>query len=280
MGLIPTSASRFHLELDGKPCGFLDSVDGGGTTAEVVTEAPGAEHYLKKHLGNAGSEPIALTFGLGLEPGLYAWLAEAWNGNRTPRDGRVVFADATLKATQEIRFRGAVITSVTFPKLDGASKDAGRLTVVLEPEETRTQKASEALKGATSVRTKQWITSQFRVDVDGLDAKRVASVDAFTVVTTGEPIDFPDLRVTISETGAESWRAWHDEFVVKGHNDESAEKSGALVLLDATLKQEIGRVTLGGLGIYRLAREKSDASADAVARIVAELYCERMELAL
>ena len=103
--------------------------------------------------------------------------------------------------------------------------------------------------------------------------------DGFTVVTTGEPIDFPGLRVSIAESGAGPWRAWHEEFVVKGHNDEGSEKSGALVLMDATL-QDIGRVALAGLGIHRLAREKAEANADAVARVVAELYCERMELAL
>ena len=65
----------------------------------------------------------------------------------------------------------------------------------------------------------------------------------------------------------------------RGTSDEGSEKSGALVLLDATL-QEIGRVALAGLGIYRLAREKAEANAEAVARVVAELYCERMELAL
>jgi hypothetical protein len=279
MGLIPTSASRFHLELEGKPCGFVESVEGGGVAAEVVTEAPGAEHYLKKHLGSASPEPIVLTFGLGLAPAAYGWLADAWNGKRTPRDGRIVFMDATLKATQEIDFRGAVVTSVTFPKLDGASKDAGRFTVVLEPEETTTQKASGTVKGATATRTKQWITSSFRVDVDGLDGKRVAKVDAFTVVTTGDPIDFPDLRVTVSESGAETWRAWHEEFVVRGNNDEGNEKAGALVLMDPAL-QEIGRVTLAGLGIYRVAREKTEAGQEAVAAVVAELYCERMELAL
>jgi T4-like virus tail tube protein gp19 len=279
MGLIPTSASRFHLELDGKPCGFVDSVEGGGVTAEVVTEAPGAEHYLKKHLENASPEPIALTFGLGLAPAFYGWLADAWNGNQTPRDGTIVFADAAMKAAQALEFRGAVVASVGFPKLDGASKDAGRFTVVLEPEEVSTQKASGTVN-TPSVKTKQWIASNFTVEIDGLDAKRVAKVDAFTVVTTGEPVDFPGLRVTISEAGADTWRAWHEAFVVEGHNDDGAEKSGALVLLDPTMKGEVGRVVLAGLGIYRLTREKTEAGADSVARVVAELYCERMELAL
>lgn len=105
-------------------------------------------------------------------------------------------------------------------------------------------------------------------------------MDAFTVVTSGEPIDFPGLRVSIAESGAATWRAWHEELVVKGSNDEGGEKSGALVLLDPTMKGEIGRVALAGLGIYRLAREKAEANVDAVARVVAEVYCERMELAL
>jgi tail tube protein gp19 len=279
MGLIPTSVGRFHLELGGKPCGFVDSVEGGGVAAEVVTEGPGAEHYLKKHLGKTSPEPIELTLGLAMAPAVYGWLADAWNGKRTPRDGRIVFVDATFKATQEIEFRGAVVASVTFPKLDAASKDPGRFTVMLEPEETSTRKASETLKGATSTKTKQWIASNFRVDVDGLDGKQVAKVDSFTVATTGEPIDFPGLRVSIAESGAGTWRAWHEEFVVKGHN-EGSEKSGALVLLDPTLKDEIGRVALAGVGIHRLAREKAEANVDAVARVVAELYCERMELAL
>lgn len=279
MGLIPTSVGRFHLELEGKPCGFVDSVEGGGVTAEVVTEAPGTEHYLKKHLGAAAPEPIVLTCGLALAPGVYGWLADAWNGTQAPRDGRIVFTDATLKAIRQIEFRGAVVTSVTFPTLDGSSKDACRLTVVLDPEETRLEKASDSLKSTTATKAKQWLASNFRVEVDGLDAKRVAKVDAFTVATAGQPIDFPGLRVTIAESGADTWRAWHEEFVVQGMNDDSRERAGALVLLDPTL-QEIGRVQLAGLGVHRLAVEKAQANVDAVARVVAELYCERMELAL
>jgi hypothetical protein len=60
---------------------------------------------------------------------------------------------------------------------------------------------------------------------------------------------------------------------------DAHEKSGALVVLDPGLK-ELGRVKLEGLGIHRLDSEKVEASKDAVARVVADLYCERMELAL
>jgi hypothetical protein len=280
MGLVPRStAARFQLELDGKACGFVDSVEGGSVTAEVVAEAPGAEHYLKKHLGAAAPEPIVLTFGLTLAPAVYAWLADAWDGNQSRPDGRIVFADATFAAMQELEFRRASVASVTFPKLDGSSKDAGRLTVVLEPEETSFQKASGKLKASTATKTKQWLASQFSLVVDGLDAKQVAQVDSFTVVTGSAPIDFPGLRVTLAEAGAATWRDWHRDFVVQGMNDDGQERSGALVLFDPTL-QEIGRVELAGLGIHRLALQKAEAGRESVARVVAELYCERMELAL
>jgi T4-like virus tail tube protein gp19 len=123
MGLLPrASAARFQLELDGVACGFVDSVEGGVVSAEVVSEAPGAEHYVKKHLGPATPEPIALTFGLGLAPAVYGWIADTWNGKGSPRDGNIVFADATFQATQELAFRRAVVASVTFPKLDGSSR--------------------------------------------------------------------------------------------------------------------------------------------------------------
>jgi hypothetical protein len=282
MGLVPrATAARFHLELDGKECGFVDSVEGGSVTAEVVTEAPGAEHYLKKHLGPAAPEPIVLTFGLGLAPAVYGWLADAWNGNQSRPDGRIVFVDATFIAMQELEFRRAAVASVTFPKLDGSSREAGRLTVVLEPEETSFQKASGKLKASTATKAKQWLASQFRVHVDGLDAKQVAQVDAFTVVTAGDgtPIDFPGLRITLAEAGADTWRDWHRDFVVQGMNDDGQERTGALVLFDPAL-QEIGRVELAGLGIRRLALQKAEAGQEAVARVVAELYCERMGLAL
>jgi hypothetical protein len=292
MGSIPTAAGRFHLELDGQPCGFLRSVEGGTVKAEVVTEPPGSEHYLKKHLANVATEPIALSFDLSLAPSVYDWIADAWTGRQSPHSGRIVFSDATLKATKELEFQHALIESVTFPALDGASRDPGYLTAVIRPETARFQKASGDTKGAVASKSKQWLASNFRVDIDSLDGKHVSKVDAFRVDTAvgaevgphrdasvAPHVDFPSLRVTVAETGAAAWQAWHQDFVVNGNCSDAEEKAGALVLLDPTMK-EFGRVELGGLGIYRLAPEKAEAGKEAVARLVAELYCERMELAL
>ncbi len=118
------------------------------------------------------------------------------------------------------------------------------------------------------------------MDAFTVKMKAAEEVGEERVPTKGVVIDFPDLRVTLPESGAATWRAWHEEFVINGLCDDTHEKSGALVLLDPSLKKELGRVELEGLGIYRLASERSEASKDVVARVAAELYCERMGLAL
>jgi hypothetical protein len=291
MALTPRTAGRFYLELDGLPCGFLRSVEGGSVKAEVVTEPPGAEHFLKKHLGTAAPEPLVLTFGLSLAPVVYDWIAEAWNGRRSARDGAIVFTDASLQRRKALAFEAPLITAVTFPTQDGSSKDPCYLAVTIQPEGTNAQKASGKL-AAPAVKAKQWLACNFRVEIGGLDCKRVSKVDAFTVElkavdqvgdrrdpAVDPKIDFPGLRFTLAESGAATWRAWHEDFVVQGNCDDAHEKSGALVVLDPGLK-ELGRVKLEGLGIHRLDSEKVEASKDAVARVVADLYCERMELAL
>jgi hypothetical protein len=107
----------------------------------------------------------------------------------------------------------------------------------------------------------------------------VSKIDAFTV-PCAPPVDFPDLRITLSEVSAQTWLDWHQSFVVDGENSDQAEKTGKIVLLSANLKDVLGEIRLFGLGIYRLAPKKQETGAEAVRRLVADLYCERMELSL
>ena len=92
-------------------------------------------------------------------------------------------------------------------------------------------------------------------------------------------IDFPDLRVLLAESTSRSWSDWHDEFVVKEKNDDSREKSGALVFLHPDGRTELGRLTLSGVGIHRLAPAQGpEAGPSQIRRLAAGLYCERTEL--
>jgi hypothetical protein len=74
---------------------------------------------------------------------------------------------------------------------------------------------------------------------------------------------------------AESWRTWFKSFVIDGNS--SAMKT--LSFLAPNLSTVLATISFQNLGIFRLEDVPTDASAE-ITRVVAELYCERMELAI
>jgi hypothetical protein len=291
MGSIPRSVGgQSLLELDGAQTGALKSVDGGEIVADVVVEPIGQEPFAKKHLGGVRYEELVLGLDLGTAGSVFTWIAESWNGQAKPRDGAVVETDAKLAPQARREFRHALITETTIPMLDAASKAPAQLTVKLAPEEITRKKAGGAAGQKAGGKQKQWLASNFRLELDGLETKTVSKIDAFTVkqtiaaddvgdvrISRREPgkLEFPNLRVTFGQASLQSWSDWFDDFVVKGDNADDKEKNGSIVFLDATLKQELGRIELKNVGIFALRRQPS---TDQVARVTAELYVESMEL--
>jgi hypothetical protein len=289
MGNVPRSvAGPSMLELDGAQVGALKSVDGGEIVAEVVVEPQ--EPFAKKHLGGVRYEELVLGLDVGIVGSVHTWIAESWKGQAKPRDGAIVETDARLVPQARREFRGALITETTIPTLEAASKAPGQLTVKLAPEQITRRKAGGAAGQKVGAKQKQWLASNFRLELDGVETKTVSKIDSFTVKQTvlgddvgdarirrREPgtLEFPNLRVTLSQASLQSWSDWFEDFVVKGENGDDKEKSGAIVFLDATLKQELGRVELKNVGIFALRRQPS---TEQVARVTAELYVESMEL--
>ena len=99
--------------------------------------------------------------------------------------------------------------------------------------------------------------------------------DSFTVKQTpGTGLaEFPSLRIELSNVSAATWRTWFQSFLI----DFSAanEKTGSLSFLNANLTTVLATINFFNLGIYRLENSPADPN-----RVVAELYCERMELAI
>jgi hypothetical protein len=253
--------------------GMLTSAEGGAATADVIPEES-PEPFLRKRLGPVRYEPIRLSFGLAMASPLFDWIRASWEGKSEQRSGSIVSFGAA-GAASALDFSEAVVAETTLPRLDAAAKSQLALSLTVEPKETRRRPASGAAPPPVQ-KQKQWLAANFRLEIDGLDCTRVSSVEALTIASAS-PVDFPALRVTLSASTQESWADWHDEFVVQGQNDEAHEKSGVLRYLAPNLASDIGRVELSNLGIFRLAPVPV-ASPDAVARVVADLYCERLEL--
>jgi len=291
-GTRAVAAGRFFVELEGVPCGFVRSVEGGGVRADVVAE-PGPEFFEKKHLGALHYDEFTLQADLSLDKSVYAWIADSWTGKLARKDGSIVATDLKLAAVSEREFFRALLTEVTVPAMDAASKEAAHLTVKLAPEYTRARKGSGKAVKAASAKQKLWQQSSFRLEIDELDCTKVSKVDAFTIrqktvsdqlgeerAPTRQPskLEVPNLRISLAESSAKTWAAWRDDFLVKGNNDDSQERNGKLVFLAPDLKSPLGEIRLFNLGIFRLEPEAQSAGAQQVARMIAELYCERMEL--
>ena len=272
--LHPPDAGRGRsvLKLNDTVCGFLVSAEGGDISAPVIRQPDGS--FVRKSLGPPAPEPIVLSFDLSLDGAVYDWIAEFWKGTATLKSGSVISVDLNYKATSELAFEHAAITATEVPAMDGASKTPCRLTVRLKAEATRRVPASGPVIGSIKP-TKPWLPSNFRLEIDGLETKRVSKIEPLTAVAGKGGIDFGDLRVLLSPDEAKAWFAWHKSFVVDGSGNE---KSGLLTFLAPDLKTELGNVTLRGLGIHRLAPGLVSDQSGQVARLAAELYCERMEL--
>jgi len=284
---------NFQLVLDGIKSGFLKSIEGGTATAEVISEPVGGSPFVTKHLGAIGYDPFVARLGLSMSKDVYEWINASWSANYQRKNGAVVAVDQKQTAVSQREFFNALVTETSFPKLDGGSKDPAYLTLKFAPEYTRTSKAS----GKVSAPSKQklWLPSNFRLTIDGLDCTRVRSVESFTVRQSlatddigdardylKEPgkLEFPNLAINLAESSAKTWLDWFESFVIKGNSEDKKEKNGSIAILSPNLKDELLRVDLFNLGIFKIAPDTAEANVDRVATVTAHLYCERMELHL
>jgi hypothetical protein len=175
------------------------------------------------------------------------------------------------------------------PKLDVASNNPAYVTVRLAPELTRDVTPPMTLPPVSPV-PDTFLSSNFRLNIAGLDCTKVSKIDSFTVnqhlvgetrtnATEANLLEFPNLRIELAAVSAESWRAWFRSFVIDGNSSAANEKTGTLSFLSPNLAAMLATISFHNLGIFRLENAPADTSGE-VMRVVAELYCERMELAI
>ncbi|TLY26456.1 MAG: twin-arginine translocation signal domain-containing protein [Nitrospirae bacterium] len=292
-------AGKFALELDGQAAGFGYSVEGGAAVGEVAIIAMGANQIPNKQLTNLRYEPIAVEFGAGMSKAWYDWISSTLDMKIQPRNGAVLSLDFNNVEQSRLNFMNALITEITFPALDAASKDAARMTVKLAPAGTQQKSGSKAVVGGMSLKQKQWLPANFRLFIQGLEqaTKRVNKLEALTIKfktqsdqvgkfreAQKEPvvIEIPNLIFTIPEIDAGPFYQWHEDFVIKGNNGPDRERPGVLEWLTpavVTGPTVLGSLQFFNLGIFKIAPEKLEAGADTIRRVKVEMYCERIAAA-
>lgn len=272
----------FALRLDGKDVTILKQVEGGAISAEVQRTPGGRQHYLKKHIGKPFVEDFSIQVGWTLSQALFDWIAASWTRNPRKSDGAILACDHNLAIQTERAFSNALISETAFPALDAASKEPATLTVRFSPETITPKPGTGKLTLGSLGKQKLWQTSNFRLEIEGLETGKVKAIDSFSIIRPSGPepakIDFPDLKISIAEPLAQSWIDWHADFVVKGNHEDKHEKNGKILFLAPDLKTQLARVDLHNLGIFRLSTESGGGSHAGL--IKAELYCEWMEFQL
>jgi hypothetical protein len=283
-------SGNFFLTLNGVKTGVIKSVDGGGISAEVINEPQGPNYFTKKRIGQPKYEDFAIQVGFSNGKQLYDWIQQTWNMARPRVSGSIISADYNWDAKSERQFTNALLTETTIPAMDGTSKEPAYITLKFAPEFIRSVKASGKLT-AEKMEQKIFLPSNFRLQIDGLDCSKVTKIESFTVKqgvaskdigsardSQKEPgkLEFPNLKITIAETAAQSFIDWHENFVIKGNNNDSKEKNGSLTLLSTNRQTEFAKIEFFNMGIFRIQPDKAQANADQIKRLTVELYVEKM----
>lgn len=268
------------LRLEGNDVTFLESVEGGGIFANVIDEPGSPSGYAKKHIGAPEFGAFTCRVGLITSDALFDWIAASWQVSAPRHGGAILTLDANFEVTREREFSAAYIEEVAFPALDASSNETGAVSVRIVPGNIVDKPGSGKLPPVVLSKQKLWRTANFHLDIDGVDTNYVTRIDSFAIrLNPGRPspvINFPYLDVRVAGVGAQSWIDWHRSFVIDGKNADQFEKGGAIRFLAADMKSELARIDLQNVGIFALVPETVEGGKSA--SVLAQLYCERMQL--
>jgi hypothetical protein len=282
------TTSTSWLELDSKFCGFPKSIEGGDITGDVAVFNPPGGGIPTKRIANVRYEDLVLAFGADMSDSPYDWIAATLSRTYTPKVAAIVVGDMNGREISRLEFTDALLREIKFPALDASSKDAAAIEIKLTSHQVRRKAGAGESLAANTQTKKQWLVSDFRLQIDGLDCTRVDSIDALTISldlppdplgikesTTRPPVlNIPNLSFTIPESAAASLIAWRDDFLINGHHLNADEKNGSLQFLAANLEDVIFTLTFHHMGIFSL--KKVDTDVGSTPRLHAEMYCDEI----
>ena len=287
---------NFVLDVEGYSVAFLKKFSGLSMQGDVVNNDLGPDNVQKKHIANIKWSSGKASIGIGMGKGMYDWIRMSFDKAYIPKNGSFTAADFDYKAQARIDFESALITSVTVPALDGASKDAAYFDVEFEPEKVRWSKGGgEDIRGKLGPKQKAWLCSNFRFELGGLPTHRVAKIDSFTWKCSVAPdmigihreptkhpakVTVPDLKVSISYADHQPWADWAKKWFVDGHHLESDELNGRIVFLGPDMQKELGEISLENVGLKSFSDDDMEANSEKIKRFTAELYVEKMKFVI
>jgi hypothetical protein len=261
--------------------------------ADVQANDMAPEIYQKKHVTNVKWTPAKATIGIGMGNGMYTWIRDSFDKGYAYKNGTLVAGDFDFKAQSRLDFQNALITSVTFPKLDGASKDAAYFDIEFDTEQVTWMRGDgSSLQAQVGAKQKAWLCSNFAVVIGALPCTRVSTVDSFSwkqavtadyigqfVLPTKHPakVTVPTVKLGISMADFDPWADAAKKWFIDGQHLESDEMTGSIKMLGPDMQQSLGEIDLANVGFQKFSPEDLEANSEKIARFSVEMYIESMK---
>ncbi|HEX3760531.1 MAG TPA: phage tail protein [Kofleriaceae bacterium] len=288
-------AAHFALELAGvDDVGTVRSIEGGGLKADVMTYQPGATYERWRQLGKPKFEDIKLQIGTAMSKPFFQWIEGFFAGTCERKNGAIVAGDFYYKERARREFTEALITELTFPKLDAADKNTVYMNVTLGVENIEYKKGDESktLEFTTNPESqKAWKACNFTFKLDGFEPScdRVTKVDSFTIklpvleyhsggsrspTKTPTAIDFPNLSFYLPEADAQPIT---DHFKKRGIQGEVPGRlHGQLTTFD-NAKTTKFTLELINCDILDIQPDKAEATTEEIKQVKVDIYVEQMK---
>jgi phage tail-like protein len=285
------------FELDGvDKLGMFRSIEGGGLKAEVMTYQNGGTYDRWRQLGKPKFEDIKLQVGMAMSEPFFNWIAEFFSGKPSRKNGAIIAADFDYKERARREFSEAMITELTFPKLDATDKNTAYMNVSLGVENIVFKKGDpgkqiQQLMGDRN--QKGWKACNFKFSLDGLadPCKRVTKIDSFTVkqniveyasggrrtvAKIPSAIDYPQISFYLPEADAQPLFDHVKKRIVDG--EVPGRLNGQLETYDNSDDQETRfTLTLKNVDILNVQPDKADSTTEEIKQVKVDIYVESIE---
>jgi len=290
------AGAHYALDIDGLPVESLRTISGLDLQADIATEALGPGLAPAKHVAGIAWTTGRASIGLGMGSAMYAWMKNAFANGVSRASGTLAAADVNFRQRSLLSFEDALLTAITVPRLDGASKEPGAFDIEFAPARVRLAKGDGSdIRQVPGGRQQPWVCSNFRFALGTLPCARVASIESFTWRCVAMPdamgvvsppaehpvaAAVPDLRVSISLADYDAWSRAARAWFIDGRHLEGDEMDGVITLLAPDLQTPLGEIVLGRVGFKRFSPLPAPDGSDPLYRFTVDLYVERMSLRL
>jgi hypothetical protein len=282
------------LGVDGAGCGSVLSAQGGWGLADVIEEP--SPTGVKKRPGPSRWEELELQVALPVADPLADWIAAAWRGEVQAKSVGITTmfqaTDGKMNVLHRREFRNVLLTETTISILTGMPTGGGWMTLRLLPQTAWTTASFSGMVSTTTIPSPRPPLASSGLLLPGLDCRNIRQIEPFTVrqafgsaipPSPGSgvwlepgPLSFPNLTVELHRTAAGDWQQWFHNFVVKGYNDATNEKTGTFALTDQHGRAM--RIDLFNVGIFQLKGPMEiSIPGGSLIKVVAGLYCQRMD---